>query len=287
MKQEIKICKGLPASGKSTYSKKFCEDNPNYVRVCRDDFRNMRGRYLLPKQEKLITLWEHGCIRSALQSGLSVIVDATNLNPEYFNAIINIAKEFNIATSIEDFTHITPEECIERDLKRPNSVGAKVIWHFYDKYLRPKYEVIKDTNLPHAIICDLDGTLALHNGRSPYDEEKCDQDLINEPILEILRCASAKSEIIFVSGRHDTVREQTLKWLDIANRSCSGIGKYSLLMRKAIDNRNDAIVKREIFMEHINGKYFVEFVLDDRDRVVDMWRKDLGLTCLQVNYGDF
>lgn len=31
----------------------------------------------------------------------------------------------------------------------------------------------------------------------------------------------------------------------------------------------------------------VKFVLDDRNQVVDMWRKDLGLTCLQVDYGDF
>lgn len=284
MKQEIKICKGLPASGKSTYSKKFCEDNPNYVRVCRDDFRNMRGRYLLPKQEKLITLWEHGCIRSALQSGLSVIVDATNLNPEYFNAIINIAKEFNITTSIEDFTHITPEECIERDLKRLNSVGAKIIWHFYDKYLRPKYNVIKDNTLMKAIICDLDGTLCLHNGRSPYDVDKCDQDLINFQVGDILWKYNHTHKILFVSGREDKFRDKTILWL---KRNFLHNLFYDLHMRKTGDNRNDAIVKREIFMEHINGKYYIDFVLDDRNRVVDMWRKDLGLQCWQVNYGDF
>lgn len=28
-------------------------------------------------------------------------------------------------------------------------------------------------------------------------------------------------------------------------------------------------------------------VIDDRNQVVDMWRKDLGLCCLQVDYGDF
>ena len=33
-------------------------------------------------------------------------------------------------------------------------------------------------------------------------------------------------------------------------------------------------------------KYFVEFVLDDRNQVVDLWRKDLNLPCLQVNYGN-
>jgi len=33
--------------------------------------------------------------------------------------------------------------------------------------------------------------------------------------------------------------------------------------------------------------YFVEFVVDDRQQVVDMWRRTLGLTCVQVDYGDF
>ena len=30
----------------------------------------------------------------------------------------------------------------------------------------------------------------------------------------------------------------------------------------------------------------VLLVLDDRDQVAKMWR-DMGLTCFQVNYGDF
>ncbi len=37
----------------------------------------------------------------------------------------------------------------------------------------------------------------------------------------------------------------------------------------------------------IKGKYFVRFVLDDRNQVVDMWRNEIGYACLQVYYGDF
>jgi len=57
-------------------------------------------------------------------------------------------------------------------------------------------------------------------------------------------------------------------------------------MRKTGDSRKDSIVKREIFEEHIKGKYRIQFVLDDRNQVVEMWRQ-LGLTCLQVAEGDF
>ena len=60
-----------------------------------------------------------------------------------------------------------------------------------------------------------------------------------------------------------------------------------LLMRKDGDNRPDQIVKRELYERHVQGLYEIEGVLDDRDRVVAMWRNDLGLTCLQVAPGAF
>ena len=76
--------------------------------------------------------------------------------------------------------------------------------------------------------------------------------------------------------------EQTIKWLTKYK-----IPYHDLLMRKTKDGRKDSVIKKEIVDEHIKGKYFVRFVLDDRDQVVDMWRKEMGYACLQVNYGDF
>lgn len=58
-------------------------------------------------------------------------------------------------------------------------------------------------------------------------------------------------------------------------------------MRTTGDARKDSIVKKELFEAHVKQHYFIKFVLDDRNQVVDLWRLDLGLTCLQVNYGDF
>jgi len=57
-------------------------------------------------------------------------------------------------------------------------------------------------------------------------------------------------------------------------------------MRPAGNTENDAIIKKRLFDENIRDDYDVRFVLDDRNRVVDMWR-EIGLTCLQVDYGDF
>lgn len=87
--------------------------------------------------------------------------------------------------------------------------------------------------------------------------------------------------IVFVSGREAAYEEPTRKFL-----VKHGIKYDKLIMRKTGDHRKDAIIKAEIYEEYIKGHYNVLFVLDDRDQVVAMWRGK-GLTCFQVDYGNF
>lgn len=58
-----------------------------------------------------------------------------------------------------------------------------------------------------------------------------------------------------------------------------------LLMRPKKDNRKDSVIKKELF-DKIKDKYNIQYVFDDRDQVVEMWR-ELGLTCLKVADGNF
>ncbi|MEL6989627.1 MAG: polynucleotide kinase, partial [Bacteroidota bacterium] len=137
--------------------------------------------------------------------------------------------------------------------------------------------------LPKAIICDLDGTLALMNGRDPFMAKNCDQDLLNTPVADLVKLKAKEGcKILLFSGRSEEYKAPTLEWL-----SRYEIPYELLRMRKVKDNRKDSIVKKEFFEEEVSGKYNIEFVLDDRNQVVDLWRDDLGLACFQVYYGDF
>jgi hypothetical protein len=157
-------------------------------------------------------------------------------------------------------------------------VGEKVIRQMWAQYLAPKPEIIEfNPNLPTAIICDLDGTLALLNGRSPYDASTCEQDGLNRVVADLIR----GKLVILVSGREEKYRSQTLAFLQKHR-----IDYAQLQMRATGDFRKDALIKREIFENHIRNRYNIEWVLDDRNQVVQMWRQ-LGLTCLQVADGDF
>ena len=205
--------------------------------------------------------------------------------------ILHVLPNKNMKTyevEIKDFTDVSVEECIKRDLTRPNSVGEAVIRKMYTQYLKPKAEVMEyKPNTPDAIICDIDGTLASMVNRGPFEWKKVGQDEPIVPIINVLKHywsedpGSKDPTIILFSGRDSSCRNETVEWLrkyDI---------KYDFLyMRSEGDMRKDAIVKRELFDAHVRGVYNVLFVLDDRNQVVDMWR-NLGLTCLQVAPGDF
>src|SRR6202011_2853961 len=139
-----------------------------------------------------------------------------------------------------------------------------------------------DPSLPTAIVCDLDGTLALLNGRNPYDASRCEEDLVNEAVADILKTYFLNGyTILLASGRSEQHRPQTERWLQKHS-----IQYTALFMRLAGDNRKDAIIKREIYEQHMQGRYSIKFVLDDRNQVVELWRS-LGLTVLQVAEGDF
>jgi uncharacterized HAD superfamily protein len=134
---------------------------------------------------------------------------------------------------------------------------------------------------PTAIIVDIDGTLAHMHGRSPYDPTKYHTDTVDEVIKEIVNLYNQSIDVIVVSGRDDIYQEVTEKWLQD-----NDIHYSYIYMRKAGDKRNDAVIKRELYEQHIKPQYEIRFVLDDRNRVVEMWRSE-GLKVLQVAEGDF
>ena len=85
-----------------------------------------------------------------------------------------------------------------------------------------------------------------------------------------------------MSGRDGVCEPETTKWLND-----NEIPYDAMFMRAANDSRKDSIVKKELFEQFVRDHLAIEFVLDDRDQVVDMWRNELGLKVLQVAPGDF
>ena len=205
---------GLPASGKSTWAKTKVDKSPNGIkRINKDELRAMLDNsYFSKSNEKFVLNMQDLIIKAALEEGKHVIVDNTHLAPQHEARIRELINGLAVL-EIVDFRHVTLETCIERDLKRFNSVGEKVIRDMYNQFIAPPRiaKPAHNPDLPDAVICDLDGTIALICDRSPYDASRCEQDLVNEPVRSILQ--KSGHAIVFVSGREDKYKPQTLAWL--------------------------------------------------------------------------
>lgn len=131
---------------------------------------------------------------------------------------------------------------------------------------------------------DIDGTIALRSDRDPYDMTTVINDKPNKPVILMIESLhKAGLMIIHVSGRYQAAAEATRRWLD----KYTNYRTEALYMRPDGDNINDAILKKDIYKIYIRPYYDIQFVIDDRDRVVKMWRHELGLPCFQVAEGNF
>lgn len=287
---KLLILQGVPASGKSTYSKSL--DPKVWTRVNRDDLRRMFGGYMEKNREAFVEYIEKRIITAALEDDRNVCVDDTNLNPGTIKIWKEIAEKYNAQIEFKEFK-ISLKEALERDAQREFPVGRKVIEGFFKKYYPNEYkEHFTDARLKDGsnemeeskmdvVLCDLDGTIALHNGRNAFEYDKIHTDILNKRLDRIL--VQLDIPVIFLSGREgtDVAKKQTLEWL-----SKNGYGDCLLYMRNKGDYRPDEVIKKEIYETFIKPNYNVVTVFDDRDKVVKMWR-ELGLMCCQVNEGDF
>lgn len=144
--------------------------------------------------------------------------------------------------------------------------------------------------LQKAIIVDVDGTVAnmgfgIPGHRGPFDWDRVGEDEPIQPIIDLVsEFRSLGYVVLYVSGRSDTCRLATWNWL--VEHCGATPGTTLLYMRRDGDYRDDAVVKYEIYHDQIADLFDVRYVLDDRNKVVQMWRS-IGLTCLQVAAGDF
>lgn len=139
--------------------------------------------------------------------------------------------------------------------------------------------------LPECYIFDIDGTVADRGTRSPYDYTKVMDDTVKEDIQTIyksLRKGSSNTRFIFITGRPESCRTDTEKWLYYY-----GFENDGLIMRPDDNRENNAIFKMNVFKKFIKEVYKVIAVFEDSDRAVEMYRKICKITAIQVDEGKY
>ena len=164
------------------------------------------------------------------------------------------------------------------------------------------------------IIFDIDGTLAQMNPERAaaldgpvkdyatfYDPDLVYRDTPIVPVIDALRgfralgrendmynntvgtiATTGSHRIILCTGRPKILQHITLAW--IMEYVCLPLPP--IYMRKDGDKRPDWQVKEELLMTMRFDGYRPVLAFDDRQQVVDMWRRH-GLICAQVAEGNF
>jgi hypothetical protein len=147
---------------------------------------------------------------------------------------------------------------------------------------------------PEAVIFDIDGTIAHTTTRNPYDYSP-GAVLTDDPDLDVLTLVDwldrialegDAPKVLLMSGRDDTCRADTMRWLDRYKVSYDELFMRPVGMKLGAGKAPDWMVKLHLFNEHVRDQYAVRFVVDDRRQVVTLWRR-LGLKTLQCAPGDF
>ena len=149
----------------------------------------------------------------------------------------------------------------------------------------------------NVVIFDLDGTLAnidyrrklatKPNGKLDWGKFFNSTNIkLDEPNLPVIKMAQLFSEqgfnIVILSGRSNKTETATRSWL-----SKNKVPFNKLIMRDSETNHftPDWVLKKNMLDENLDIND-VFLVVDDRDRVVELWRS-LGLTTFQVAEGNF
>lgn len=135
------ICRGLPASGKTTWAKEWVMEDPEHrVRINLDDIRSMLGKYWVPAREPVVSAIQQEAILAAMNFGVDIVIDNTNLNRKVVDDYIKVANKFKYLVEYKDFFNISLGECLRRNVIRNASlpkdaqIADTVIVGMYERY---------------------------------------------------------------------------------------------------------------------------------------------------------
>lgn len=310
------IYRGLPGSGKSTDARQFVAErasNSNYTEANVIVERDIIRRTLNPEGDKWyvhdfeaeVTKHQDFMISTNLKAGNNVISSDTNLPNANAKRVARLGVNAGANVEFVEFRDVGLTDCLNNNEKRKGTnkyVDPEFIKQAHERFIAgkalshpalpepaaPANDLVAEKYVPTqygipTVLVDLDGTLADHNGRDPYDESKYAEDLVSGNVLDVvLGLHKLGYRIDIMTGRHEKYRQVCLDWLDKYR-----VPFVDLHMRPG-DGRDDK-VKLELFEQNYrnNPELAVQFCIDDRDRVVSMYRNVLGIQVLQVNYGNF
>ncbi len=148
MKQHILALSGISGSGKTTYARELVREAQGYIRVNRDELRQMLFGYTefdshehytnpgIREREELVSIVQDEMIGEIIKFGKSVLVDNTNLKQKYLKEL----NKFGVPV-VNKIIEVPLETAVLRDANRTRSVGREVIERQYADLRKMKNKI--------------------------------------------------------------------------------------------------------------------------------------------------
>lgn len=135
---KIILTQGIQGSGKTTWAKAWVAEDPEHrIRINNDDITSMWGQpFGTPGLYERLKNTRVYMICRAISEGLDIVIDNMNLSNSSLKEIQTITEDNDYIIEYKDFTKVPLEVCIERDSKRENPIGEKIIRDTYNKYIK-------------------------------------------------------------------------------------------------------------------------------------------------------
>ena len=135
---KIILTQGIQGSGKTTWAKAWVAEDPEHrIRINNDDITSMWGQpFGTPGLYERLKNTRVYIICRAISEGLDIVIDNMNLSNSSLKEIQTITEDNDYIIEYKDFTKVPLEVCIERDSKRENPIGEKIIRDTYNKYIK-------------------------------------------------------------------------------------------------------------------------------------------------------
>ena len=305
MKRQIILLQGPPRSGKTTWARKHWNEAPTDICVHMISTRdlswestdkgyiiNTLGSVLETERQTILDKFNRYPHLS-----WDIIVDAYNINPRRIQEFEKLANETGAELVIKQL-YVPYAESYKRNkeigVRAKEYIPRDVIAKSYDTFYHERYRdeltdkrVIRqpEPTLPLCIICDLDATLALHQGREPFEWGRLLTDKIDPRLRDLLNFHMANgTKVFFLTGRNKCAQRDTLKWLQDPKQGLNN--RWELITRSQRDFSSGEVYKRKMYEQQIQDKYNVLCVFEDSNKCVSMWR-ELGLLTCQVANSDY
>lgn len=222
---------GPPGCGKTTYAQKYIKEHINTIWISSDKIREelWGNEAIQGDNNRVFSLMQSRTVE-ALNNGMSVIYDCTNMTRKDRSYIISICPKF---VKIEAHIIWTPiEECIKRDSKRERTVGKEVIDRMLKRFQAPFFD--EGIDEIKVIPPDNFDQTSYHN--KCFDNMKISHDNPHHTLGVFEHCQEAakyimdmcptKLNMIAATEMHDVGKPYTKAFVDSKGSACDTAHYY-------------------------------------------------------------